>query len=144
MSDVEIAGLVLCAIPLVISALEHYKAGRGLLKSIKESHGLLDTLIFRLKLQNTFFCLHISEILREAGVQEAVEQINLSEVECVRLLQDANTGKQVAEHLGRLYGTFMEIIKRYEICLKTICSNLRGIHRLSNVGPSHALHSKNI
>ncbi|KAF4467135.1 hypothetical protein FALBO_5994 [Fusarium albosuccineum] len=130
MSGFEIAGVVLGAIPLVISALEHYKNGNGVACTFVKWRGLLDTLIFRLKLQQTFFYLQILELLRETGISEAVQRPDLSEQECIKLLQDAKTGVELEEYLGHLHGTFMEVLRRYEACLKVISSKIGHIQRL--------------
>lgn len=131
MSGFEVAGLVLGAIPLAISALEHYKAGRGVVATFMKFHGQLDTLIYRLKLQRTFYYLHILDLLRSAGVKEVVNQSDVSEEECIKILQNAKIGDEIREYLGpgQLHDTFLEILTRYETCLKMIVSKLGHIKR---------------
>jgi hypothetical protein len=135
MSGFEVAGVVLAVIPLIIAALEHYKEGQGVASSVLKWRGHLDTLIFRLKLQKTLFYLQAMELLREAGVAEIADAVDLTEEDCVRLLQDAKTGNDVKEYLGHLYLTFEEIIGRYEICLKSVASKLGHIKRPPHVRP---------
>ncbi|KAM5341218.1 hypothetical protein ACJ41O_015327 [Fusarium nematophilum] len=130
MPGFEIAGVVLGAIPLVISALEHYKAGKGAVSSFIKWRGLLDALIFRLKPQQIFFYLQILDLLRETGIHEAVELPDLSEEECIRLLRDAKTGVELEEYQGHLHGTSMEVLRRYEARLKAISSKIGHIRRL--------------
>ncbi|KAF4961795.1 hypothetical protein FSARC_10091 [Fusarium sarcochroum] len=132
MSGLEIAGVVLGAIPLVVSALEHYQAGKGIAASVIKWRGLLDTLISRLKKQRILFYLEILDLLRESGVPEAVNQPYLPEEECLRVLRDAKTGHELQNYLGNLYGMFLDILKRYETCLKEVASKLRHIQRLPN------------
>lgn len=134
MSGLEIAGLVLGAIPLVISALEHYKGGKGVATSFIKWRGHLDTLIFRLKLQQTLFYLNILELLRLANVVELEDSVDLTEEECIAILSDAKLGKHLQEYLGPLNRTFLEVLGRYEICLKTIAGKLGRIRRLPKVG----------
>ncbi|KAL7791549.1 hypothetical protein V8C37DRAFT_416722 [Trichoderma ceciliae] len=131
MSGVEVAGLVLGIIPLAISGLEHYKAGRGVVATFMKFHGQLDVLIYRLKLQRTFFYLNILDLLRSAGVKEIVNKSDVSEEECVKILQKARNCDEIKEYLGpgQLYGTFLEILARYETCLKTIVGKLGHIKR---------------
>lgn len=130
MSGLEVSGLVLGAIPLLISALEHYKSGRGAVATFMKFHGQLDTLIYRLKLQKTFFYLNILDLLRNAGVEEAMNT-DLSEEDCIRILRNAKSSNEVQEYLGtrHLYETFIEILSRYETCLKTIAGKLDHINR---------------
>lgn len=133
MSGFEVAGVVLGTIPLVISALEHYRSGKGTASSFVKWRGHLDTLIFRLKLQQTFFYLDILELLRVANIDELEDRVDLTEEECIAILSDAKTGKGVREFIGPLYNTFIEILARYETCLKTIAGKLGHIQRLPDV-----------
>lgn len=129
MSGFEIAGVLLGAIPLIISALEHYKTSKGVAVSFLKWHGLLDTLIIRLKLQQTFFYLQILELLREAGVAEAIERPDLSEDECIQLLGAVETASSLKLRLGPLYEIFEEILNRYNHCLGIIASKIGHIQR---------------
>ncbi|KAL6833602.1 hypothetical protein J3E69DRAFT_324512 [Trichoderma sp. SZMC 28015] len=131
MSGFEVAGLVLGIIPLAISALEHYKAGRGVVATFVKFHGQLDTLIYRLKLQRTFFYLNILDLLRNAGVSEVVNKTDLSEEDCITILRNAKTAEEIREYIAseHLYDTFDEILRRYETCLKAIISKLGHIKR---------------
>ncbi|OTA01363.1 hypothetical protein A9Z42_0016860 [Trichoderma parareesei] len=124
MSGFEVAGVVLGVIPLAISALEHYKAGKGTVATFMKFHGQLDTLIYRLKLQRTFFYLHILELLRSAGVREVVSRSDISEEECIKLLQNVKNSDEIKEYLGtgHLFDTFHQILARYENCLKGIAA----------------------
>lgn len=133
MPALEICGLVLGIIPLVISALEHYKAGKGAAAAFLKWHGQLDTLIRRLNHQRTFFYLQILELLGEAQVAQLEGGIDLTEEQCVAVLLDKQTGEEVREYLGRLHGTFVEVVSRYELCLKTIVAKIGRIGRLPDV-----------
>ncbi|KAI1773628.1 hypothetical protein F4818DRAFT_452687 [Hypoxylon cercidicola] len=133
MSGFEVAGVVLGAIPLIISALEHYKAGKGVAASFVKWRGQLDTLIFRLKLQRTFFYLQILELLRSAGVEHVVDRLDVTEEECLLILRNSKNGAKVKEYLGLLYDTFLDVLDRYEKCLKAIAAKLGHIHRPINV-----------
>jgi hypothetical protein len=141
MSGFEVAGVVLGVIPLAISALEHYKAGKGTVATFMKFHGQLDTLIYRLKLQRTFFYLHILELLRSAGVREVISRSDISEEECIKLLQNVKNTEEIKEYLGtgHLFDTFHQILARYENCLKTIVSKLGHIKRPPKVCPSFPL-----
>ena len=131
MSGFEVAGVVLGVIPLAISALEHYKAGKGTVATFMKFHGQLDTLIYRLKLQRTFFYLNVLELLRSAGVEEVVSKSDITEEECITVLQSAKNADEMNEYLGsgQLFVTFHDILARYETCLKAIVSKLGHIKR---------------
>ncbi|OPB39163.1 hypothetical protein A0O28_0048690 [Trichoderma guizhouense] len=131
MSGLEVARLVLGIIPLAISALEHYKAGRSVVATFVKFHGQLDTLIYRLKLQRAFFYLNILDLLRNAGVSEVINKPDISEEECINILRNAKSAEEVRDYIssGHLYDTFHEILTRYETCLKAIVSKLGHIKR---------------
>ncbi|KAJ2991536.1 hypothetical protein NUW58_g2478 [Xylaria curta] len=126
MSGFEIAGVVLGAIPLVISALEHYKAGKGAAATFFKWRDQLDTLIYRLKLQKCLLHLDLMELLRGAGVDDAVEE-DLTEEECLRVLRDPNNEQAVREYLGVVYNMFLEVLGRYEEYLTILAGKLGHI-----------------
>ncbi|KAI1260761.1 hypothetical protein F5Y18DRAFT_431931 [Xylariaceae sp. FL1019] len=126
MSGLEIAGVVLGAIPLVISALEHYKAGKGAAATFFKWRDQLDTLINRLKLQRCLLHLELLELLRSSGIEEAMAE-DLSEEECFRVLRDPGNGKAIQESLGLLYETSLDVFRRYEACLVTLTGKLAHI-----------------
>ncbi|KAJ3578105.1 hypothetical protein NPX13_g2467 [Xylaria arbuscula] len=129
MSGFEIAGVVLGAIPLVISALEHYKAGKGAAATFFKCRDQLDTLICRLKLQQCLLYFNLVELLRDAGVEEAIEE-DLTEERCRRILEESKNEEAVRAYLGVVpYSMFLEILKRYETCLTVLARKLEHIHR---------------
>ncbi|KAI1116815.1 hypothetical protein F5Y14DRAFT_405323 [Nemania sp. NC0429] len=132
MAGLEVAGVVLGAIPLVISALEHYKAGRGTAATFFKWRDQLDLLIYRLKLQKCLLHLDLLELLRGAGVGAAVEE-DLTEEECLQVLRDSNNEQAVREYLGVVYNMFLDVLGRYETCLTILVEKLGHIHRPAGV-----------
>jgi hypothetical protein len=130
MSGFEVAGVVLAVLPLLISALEHYKSGAGAASSFVKWRGHLDTLLYRLKTQRTLFYLNAMILLRAAGVDDLTGQ---DEGECVRVLMEEETGKIVEEYLDFTYSTFESTIREYERCLKIIVQKLVNIKRVPDV-----------
>ncbi|KAI1131065.1 hypothetical protein F5Y10DRAFT_234180, partial [Nemania abortiva] len=128
MSGLEVAGVVLGVIPLVISALEHYKASKGVLAAFFKYKGRLDTLIFKLKMQRCFLHLHLIDLLKGAGVDSAVKG-DLTEEECIRVLRNSENEQVVREYLGVVYNIFLEILRRYEACLTVLTEKLARIYR---------------
>ncbi|KAK3363962.1 hypothetical protein B0T25DRAFT_56328 [Lasiosphaeria hispida] len=133
MSGFEIAGVVLGALPLLISALEHYRSGKSTTSALIQWRGQLDTLISRLKTQDAIFYLDSLELLRAAGVPELVGGYSPSKEECAAILSSSKTGKEMQQFLGPLYETLLEILERYERCLKKIAAKIRHIQRLDKV-----------
>ncbi|KAK8033512.1 hypothetical protein PG991_002910 [Apiospora marii] len=131
MSGLEIAGVILGTFPLLVSALEHYKDGKGALASLLRSRGQLDALIRRLKLQHKLFYVDVLHLLRGVGIEEVVIG-DLTEEECIAILRDPKNTILVGEYLGNVYGTFLEILRRYESYLKMIAGKLGHIKRSPN------------
>ncbi|OTA62058.1 hypothetical protein K449DRAFT_351199 [Hypoxylon sp. EC38] len=122
MSGFEIAGVILGAIPIVISALEHYKAGKGVLASFIKWEGQLDTLIERLEDQRLSFYFNILELLQGAGVEDVINSDYVPEETCVSILQNMRNEAKIKEYFGAMYDRFLKILGRYEKCLKIIVS----------------------
>lgn len=130
MSGAEVAGLVLGALPLLISALEHYKSGVGSVAAMLKWRGLLDTLIFRLKTQRTLFYLNVMILLRAAGFDDMELQ---KESDCYKKLLEGDTSKKLKEYLDFTYDTFEQTVLRYEKCIKLLVKKLSNIKRLPKV-----------
>ncbi|KAI0105596.1 hypothetical protein F4776DRAFT_472572 [Hypoxylon sp. NC0597] len=133
MSGFELAGVILGAIPIVISALEHYKAGKGVLASFVRWDGQLDTLIERLEDQRLSFYFNILELLQDAGVEDVINSDYTPEEICVSILQNMKNEAEIKEYFGAMYDRFLRILGRYEKCLKIIVSKLMHIYRPPNV-----------
>lgn len=136
MSWFEIAGVVLGAIPLVISALENYRSGKGTARAFLKWRGDLDTLISRLKRQQMLFSFDTRKLLVVANVDEPDAGIDYTDMECVELLSRKGTENKIRDFLGTFYGLFLDILKAYESCLKRIVRKIRHIQRLPNVRDS--------
>lgn len=134
MSGIEVAGLVLGAIPLIIAALEKYKAGKGYLRYITKFRGRLHDLIHQLESQKVRFYLHIRKLLQEARVPEFLAQSDPDEDACAIILRDSRTGLHIKSFLGHLFNHFIDVLNQYEACLNTILASLRVIVRLPKVG----------
>lgn len=133
MSGFEVAGVVFGAIPLVISALEHYKAGKGAVATFFKWRDQLDVLIYRLKVQRCLLHLNLVELLRSAGIEDAIEE-DLTEEQCLQILKDSNNEEAVRQYLGVIpYNMFLEVLRRYEVCLTTLAGKLGHIHRPTGV-----------
>lgn len=138
MSGFEIAGVVLGAIPLVISALENYRSGKGTARAFLKWRGDLDILISRLKRQQMLFSFDTRKLLVVANVDEPDGEIDYTDMECVELLSRKGTENKIRGFLGTFYGLFLDILKAYESCLKKIVRKIRHIQRLPNVRDSQS------
>lgn len=134
MSGFEIAGIILGSLPLVISALEHYKSGKSVASALVQWRGHLDTLIHRLKQQDILFFLSLRDLLHIAGVQElSAGRLDLTREECAKIFSFPETEEAMKESLGFLHETILDTLRRYEECLKKIVVKIRHIQRLDGV-----------
>lgn len=98
-----------------------------------KSKSQLNQLLFRLTNQQLSFFFEILELLRSANVEEVVERSDITEIECLLVLQSAKTGAYLQEYLGQHYDAFVETLGRYETCLKIIARKLKHIRRLPQI-----------
>ncbi|KAF5569139.1 hypothetical protein FPANT_13977 [Fusarium pseudoanthophilum] len=132
MSGFEVAGIVLGALPLLISALSAYKANKSTISVWKKYRGLLDDLIHELKTHKTLYYLNILSLLREARVPEVLRYSDPTEEQCLQILEGSRAGAHVDDFLGHLYPQFLEILQRYKTDLKEVASGLSNISRPKN------------
>ncbi|KAH6641213.1 hypothetical protein F5144DRAFT_506286 [Chaetomium tenue] len=130
MSGFEIAGVVLGAIPLVISALENYRSGKGAARAFLKWRGDLNILISRLKRQHMLFSFDTRKLLVVANVDDPDGRVDYTEMECVELLSKKGTENKIRSFLATFYGLFLDTLKAYESCLKRIVRKIRHIQRL--------------
>ena len=133
MSGIEVAGLVLGAIPIVISALQSYKAGQGPIASLKKRCGPLLTLIDRLQDARCVFAVKLETLLLAAGIWINNGQSLQNEDDCMRILMKKRVARKLKRYLRSYFDNFLSVVRRYEICLKTIAAALVNIQRLPNV-----------
>lgn len=130
MSGIDVAGLVLGALPIVISALENYKAGQGVVASLMKWRGLLDTLIHRLQNARCVISLKLETLLMAAGIDGQALQ---DEQHCIRLLMDQKVARKLQDYLRSSFDRFQSVVRSYERCLKLIAAELVEIQRLPHV-----------
>ena len=133
MAGLEVAGVVLGALPIVIAALSAYKEGKGAWASLVKTRGLLDDLLHQLKAQRMEFYFDILELLREARVPDIVKDVDPTDDQCVDILRQSGTALYIQNYLGHsYYSQFLEVLGCYQKYLKKIASKLRHIMPLEN------------
>lgn len=132
MSGIKIAGLVLGALPVMISALQNYKAGQGAVASLMTWRSLLDASIHRLQHARCIFSLKIETLLRAAGIR--IDGQNLQDGQyCIRILMNERVARELKKYLRSFFDKFQSVIRKYENCLKLIAAELKNIERLPNM-----------
>ncbi|KAL9055460.1 MAG: hypothetical protein Q9162_003558 [Coniocarpon cinnabarinum] len=119
MSGFEIAGLVLSTIPLIVEALDSYKAGKGRIAIFRKYGLLLDSLIRELKAQNVIFVNNIGAIFHLAGVE-----LSHSAQNSVGLIDEAIADEDIQRYLGSAYDPFVRLIEAYRDNVDRIASKL--------------------
>ena len=133
MSGVEIAGLVLGAIPLLIAALEHYETFIGPAKAFAKFFGELDRTIRELKLVRFTFEQSIEVLLRPCVVddQELEQMIGNTQH---ALWQDSAIEKEMRRTLGKAYAIYMMVVHEIESIMLEIAMSLNNIHGGEDLG----------
>ena len=126
MSGVEIVGFVLAALPLVISAVEHYHDGLDPLKDYLRYNSTLKSLRTRLRIQQDLFeGTLIRLLLAELSTSQAQalfpdvgqhvdgKQWNTPEID-----------EKLRNRLGTKYENFMDVIREMETAMRRMMKNL--------------------
>ncbi|RAL17609.1 uncharacterized protein BO97DRAFT_430582 [Aspergillus homomorphus CBS 101889] len=126
MSGVEVVGVVLGAIPLVISALDYYKVTKQSFRSIRNKDILLDQLIESLKEQRFFFQTDICLALKKTNleVKQIMAMINDSGLS---RFDNPEIAEALQEYLGEGATLYINAITRCEAILGDIVANTSGL-----------------
>ncbi|KAL9580258.1 MAG: hypothetical protein Q9203_006375 [Teloschistes exilis] len=131
MSGIEIAGLVLGAIPLVISALEHYEDIIGPTKTFFKFQGELDCAIRELRNQHTLFEQSIEVLLRPITTdQQLSEMIDNTKS---KLWQDPDIEQELRSNLGTAYASYMRTVSDIQMIMIGIAMKLDNVHGVENL-----------
>lgn len=133
MSGFEIVGVVLGAVPLAISALEHLKTGKGLIGSLLRWETLTNGLIRELNLQIIFLDSSIRNVVPNASTDENT----------LAILRQTPAAEHFKDYLGdRMYDAFLQSLEIYKESLKGAIAKLMGILGLETVRFDHAAHER--
>lgn len=106
MSGLEVIGVVLGGIPLIISALEHYKDGTHTIQIWRKYKTELANVIRKLRVQQSRL-MNVCETLLEGLALELKIEAMIKEP-FGSLWQDDGTKKKLTQRLHRDYGIFEE------------------------------------
>ncbi len=136
MSGIEVAGLILGAVPVIIAALEHYKTLHKKTWLFKNKSSRIDQLIIALENQKFFLEGELELALLEAGF-DGYELATMDTSDMQRLLNRTDISRELSRSLGRRYGPFKDTIVRCEKSLIHIVHEIKGLIPGSQVsGPS--------
>ncbi|KAH6656493.1 hypothetical protein BKA67DRAFT_687931 [Truncatella angustata] len=109
MSGLELVGIILGGIPLVISALEHYKEGLRSVQIWRKYGRELSSLVRQLQLQQNILTNVFETLLEDLGLGSKVD-IMVKEP-FGRLWQDREIKNKLSQRLYRDYGLFEDTVK---------------------------------
>lgn len=132
MSGIEVAGLVLGAIPVVIWGLENYKVTREIWRRSRSKALLVDRLINALQEQRLLIELDLQILLRAAGFEDD-EIAGLETSSCYGLLLDQRLAEPLIRYLGRVYEPYRGALDR---CERIIVDIAQSIGSLASQTPS--------
>ncbi|OCL00859.1 uncharacterized protein K441DRAFT_599828 [Cenococcum geophilum 1.58] len=131
MSGIEIAGLVLGAIPLVISALEHYEDLIDPAKVFVKFQGELGRAIRELRNQHTLFEQSMEVLLQPITTdRELSEMIDNTNSE---LWQDPAIEQELRSNLGKAYPSYMRTVNDIQKIMIGIAIKLDNFHGVENL-----------
>ncbi|ORY19506.1 hypothetical protein BCR34DRAFT_620960 [Clohesyomyces aquaticus] len=133
MSGIEVAGLVLGAIPLLIAALEHYEGGLDSARSFFKWRGGLSGMIQALWYQHTSYVQSI-QLLLEPIATEQERQIMLDDATHI-LWKSTEMSEALQNRLGNAYQVYMHTVQRIEDIVKAIAEklNIQGANKASTL-----------
>ena len=111
MSGIEVAGLILGAVPLIIAALEQYKKTRETIYLFRRKALYIDRLIDALEEQRVLIESDLNQLLRAAGI-ESDEVAAAGATSCHDLLQDPDIATEIAQYLGQTFQPYQKALKR--------------------------------
>lgn len=150
MSGFEVVGVVLGAIPLIISAVDYYRATSQRIKFMIEKNLLLNQLIESLKEQKFFLQTDICLALKETHL-DGQQIIALIDERGLDLFQDPEVADALKEYLGEGFTMYTNAVARCEHTLSDIIANIGGLVSTTQVPMStpsiryktqHSRHSR--
>jgi hypothetical protein len=122
MSGFEIAGVVLGAIPLVISAIEHYESSLDRAKVFFKWQDVLEKARRDLWVQYLSYEMTLRILLVDLASEAEVEEL-LSEPQST-LWDNPELIQGLRDKLGATYKVYVHTIKQMEGCIKTLARHL--------------------
>lgn len=121
MSGFEVVGVVLGALPLIITAVDQYRVSKRLFHVFRYKEPYIDRLIQSLKEQKFFIESDLHMTLKETFVdQEFVQTTSV-------IFDNPQVAEAVEEYLGDGYQHYIVALSRCEQILADIAGNIGGL-----------------
>lgn len=122
MSGLEVAGVVLGALPLVISALEHYADGVNTAKRYWRYKTELRSLILSVNTEQTIFENTLEQLL--TGIVRIEQMDQLLSNPAGQLWHQADAETRLQERLAGAYDTYVKNVRGMDVALQTMMNKL--------------------
>lgn len=140
MSGIEVAGLILGAIPVIVYALDRYKVTRQKWTRFKRKSLFIDSLIRELRYQKVLLESDITLVLQNVDfVQADIRQEGLGEL--MSILQRSDVKARLEEFFGGAYQPYVEGLQGIERTLQEIFQHIKGLLPNSQVSVPHNMAS---
>lgn len=123
MSGFEVAGVVLGALPLIITAVDKYKATAGILKNFRHKEPHVQKLIQALESQK--FCVESELVIIWNGAFSKEDHVPIPPTS--NDFKSPMVALAIQKHLGPGYQHFIAALSRCEEALVEIATHLHGL-----------------
>ena len=132
MSGLEVAGVVLGAVPLIVAALEHYKTSKRLWDRFRKTALHINELIEALDENHALIETSLHTLLQKAVGAEGVCIAN-DTMDYGSRLRNKEIAPDLQSFMGRLYKPYEKALLRCEQTLLRIINKLDGLVQGSKV-----------
>jgi hypothetical protein len=134
MSGFEVAGLVLGALPLIISAIECYESTLDRAKAFRKYEEELENAMSELWMEYSYYELTLQLLLRDVvSTSELEEMLAVSDSP---LWKSEEVSEELALKLGPAYKGYLYLVKKMERQMRSLSRNLDIDRHPVGCGPS--------
>ena len=133
MSGFEIVGVVLGAVPIIVTILETYKSLGRVKDAYKKKQFYIDRMINALSWQKALIEGDLEIVLRSIGLEDLIIR-NIAPDSYETLLKQTDIQQQVQAFLGLRYKSYIQALSDCERTLLTIVRSVKGLQRGAWVG----------
>jgi hypothetical protein len=136
MSGFEIVGVVLGAVPIIVSILDGYKTLGRAKKAFRNKQFYLDRMINALSWQTTLIEGDLEIVFRNIGLEDiAIRNIGSDSYETI--LKQADIQQQVQAYMGSRYESYIQVLLDCERTLLSIVRSVKGLQQGAWVSELH-------
>ena len=126
MSGFEVAGLILGAIPIIVSALQQYKTTREKWRYFRGKALYIDRLIDSLEEQRVLIDADLEILFRAMGLEgNSIALFHTGDR--MTILDSDEVSQELREYLGQIYDPYRNALAKCENALKAIVMHIGGL-----------------